>query len=177
MEPMEGPASALARVLVARREQFAFRVGLAAVTAGGCQALTGWRVMLIWLTAYVAVQIGEHRALRDVSTAADLTPARTCAVLATISAGTFVFGAVGLLLAIFAGPWGLVCASLVWSGTIVNGAMVNSGSRSALLASIIPPGLYFLSTPLFVLVAGESITYGIVMIFAATLNLVVVLKI
>src|SRR6202035_4374027 len=177
MEPMEGPASALARVLVARREQLGFRVGLAVVSAGGCQSLTGWRIMLVWLIAYVAVQLGEQRAFREVSTAADLTAGRTGAVLAAISAGTFVFGALGLLLAMFAGPWGLVCASLVWSGTIVNGAMVNSGSRAALFASITPPGLYFLSTPLFVLAAGESIIYGIVMIFAAALNMVVVLKI
>jgi EAL domain-containing protein (putative c-di-GMP-specific phosphodiesterase class I)/GGDEF domain-containing protein len=177
MEPMESPASALARVLVVRREQIAFRVGLAVVSAGGSQALTGWWITLVWLTAYVAVQVGEHRAFRDVSTATDLTPWRIGAVLAAISAGTFVFGAIGLLLAVFAGPWGLVCGSLVWSGTIVNGAMVNSGSRPALLASITPPGLYFLSAPLFVLAAGEPILYGFVMIFASALNMVVVLKI
>jgi predicted signal transduction protein with EAL and GGDEF domain len=65
----------------------------------------------------------------------------------------------------------------VWSGTIMNGVMVNSGSRPALLASIVPPGLYFLSAPLFVLAAGEPILYGFVMIFASALNMVVVLKI
>ena len=59
----------------------------------------------------------------------------------------------------------------------MNGAMVNSGSRPALLASIIPPGLYFLSAPLFALAAGEPIIYGFVMIFASALNMVVVLKI
>ena len=177
MEPTESPASALARVLVARRDQLAFRVGLAVISAGGTAALTGWRITLIWVTAYVAVQVGEHRAFRDVSAAGDLTSARNCAVLAAISAGTFVFGTMGLLLALIAGPWGLVCASLVWSGTIINGAMVNSGSRAALFASITPPGFYFLSAPLFVLAAGEPIIYGFVMIFAAALNLVVVLKI
>ncbi len=174
---MESSAAALARVLVARREQLGFRIGLAVVSAGGSQALTGWRITLIWLAAYLAVQVGEHRAFRDVSTAADLTPRRTRAVLAAISAGTLVFGAIGLLLATLAGPWGLVCASLVWSGTIMNGAMVNSGSRPALIASIVPPGLYFLSAPLFAHAAGEPIIYGFVMIFASALNMVVVLKI
>lgn len=174
---MESSAAALARVLVARREQLGFRIGLAVVSAGGSQALTGWRITLIWLAAYLAVQVGEHRAFRDVSTAADLTPGRTRAVLAAISAGTLVFGAIGLLLATLAGPWGLVCASLVWSGTIMNGAMVNSGSRPALIASIVPPGLYFLSAPLFAHAAGEPIIYGFVMIFASALNMVVVLKI
>jgi hypothetical protein len=174
---MESPASALARVLVARREQLAFRLGLAVVSAAGTIALTGWRITLLWLAAYVCVQVGEHRAFRNVSSATDLTRGRIAAVLATIAAGTFVFGAIGLLLAMVAGPWGLVCASLAWSGTIVNGAMVNSGSRSALLASIIPTGLYFLSAPLFVLAAGEPVVYGFVMIFASALNMVVVLKI
>ena len=174
---MESPAAALARVIVARREQLVFRLGLAVVSAGGSQVLAGWRITLVWLAAYTAVQVGEHRAFRDVSGATDLGPGRICAVLAAISAGTLVFGAIGLLLAIIAGPWGLVCASLVWSGTIMNGAMVNSGSRPALLASIIPPGLYFLSAPLFALAAGESILYGFVMIFASALNMVVVLKI
>jgi hypothetical protein len=177
MEPIESPASALARVLVARREQLTFRLGLAVVSAGGCMALIGWRITLVWLAAYVAVQMGEHRAFRDVSSASDLTPGRIGAVLAAIAAGTFVFGAIGLLLAMVAGPWGLVCGSLVWCGMIVNGAMVNSGSRPALLASITPTGLYFLSAPLFVLAAGESIIYGLVMIFASALNMVVVLKI
>ena len=174
---MESPASALARVVVARRDQLAFRVGLAVASAGGSLVVIGWRITLVWTAAYVAVQVGEQRAFRDVSTAADLTPGRNRAVLAAISAGTFVFGAIGLLMAWFAGPWGLVCASLVWSGMIVNGAMVNSGSRPALLASITPTGLYFLSAPLFSLAAGESILFGFVMIFASALNMMVVLKI
>jgi EAL domain-containing protein (putative c-di-GMP-specific phosphodiesterase class I)/GGDEF domain-containing protein len=177
MEPIESPASALARVLVARREQLVFRLGLAVASAGGCMALIGWRITLVWLAAYVAEQVGEHQAFRDVSSASDLTPGRIGAVLATIAAGTFVFGTIGLLMAMVAGPWGLVCASLTWSGMIVNGALVNSGSRPALLASITPTGLYFLSSPLFVLAAGESITYGLFMIFASAMNMGVVLKI
>lgn len=177
MEPTESPASALARVLVARRAQFAFRAGLGVVSAVGTQTLTGWRITLVWLVAYAAVQLSEHWAFRDISTGADFTPGRYRAVLMAISAGTFTFGAIGLLLAICAGPWGFVCAALVWSGTIMNGAMVNSGSRSALFASIAPPGLYFLSAPWFVFVAGEPILYGFVMIFGSAVNTLVVLRI
>ena len=54
---MESPALALARLLAARREQFAFRVGLAVVSAGGAQALTGWRNTLVWRVAHVAVPL------------------------------------------------------------------------------------------------------------------------
>lgn len=174
---MESPASALARVVVARREQLAFRVGLAVAVAVVCHALTGWQIALIWVAAYVAVQLGEQRLFSDVSTAADLTPGRTRVVLMAISAGTLVFSALGLLQAILSGSWGLACASLVWSGTIVNGAMVNSGSRPALLASIVPTALYFLSAPLFAIAAGESITFGFVIIFASALHLAAVVKI
>jgi hypothetical protein len=65
---MESPASALARVLVTRRQQLVFRLGLAVVSAVGSQALTGRPITLVWLAAYVAVQVGEQRAFRDVST-------------------------------------------------------------------------------------------------------------
>ena len=177
MDPIESSAAALARVVVARREQYAFRVGLAIAVAGVCEALTGWQIALVWVAVYAAVQMGEHWAFRGVSTAADLTPIRTRAVLSAISAGTFVFGALGLLQAIYSGPWGFACASLVWSGAIVNGAMVNSGSRPALLASIVPTGLYFLSAPFLALAEGASIVYGFVIIFASALHLAAVLKI
>src|SRR4051812_24970167 len=177
MDLMDSPASALARFVVARREQLAFRVGLAVAVAVVCHALTGWQIGLIWFAAYGAVQVGEHQLFRDVSTAADLTTARTRAVLVAISAGTFVFGALGLLQSIHYGPWGLACASLIWSGTIVNAAMVNSGSRAALLASIVPTALYFLSAPLLAISAGESITFGFVIIFASALHLAAVVKI
>src|SRR4051812_32329296 len=113
MDRIESPAAELARVVVARRDQLAFRVGLAAAVAIACHGLTGWRVALVWLVAYMAVQIGEHRMFHDVCTAADLTPGRTRAVLAAIAAGTFVFGALGILQAMYSGPWGLACAALV----------------------------------------------------------------
>ncbi len=142
-----------------------------------CHALTGWQTTLVWVAAYMAVQVGEHRAFHDVHTAADLTPERSRAILTAISAGTFVFGSLGMLQAMQSGPWGLACASLVWSGTIVNAAMVNSGSRPALLASIIPTGLYFLSAPLFAIAAGESLVLGFIIIFASALHLAAVVKI
>jgi predicted signal transduction protein with EAL and GGDEF domain len=177
MEPMESPASALARVVVARREQLAFRVGLAVTLAVASQVMIDWQITLLWAAAYTAVQVGESRAFRGVSTAADLAPGRFRAVLATLYAGTLVFGSIGVLQAMYSGPWGLVCASIAWSGAIVNGAMVNSGSRPALLASIIPSGLYFLSVPVFAYVAGEPILYGVLIIFASTVNTGAVLKI
>lgn len=175
MDPTESPAVALARVVVARRDQLAFRVGLAVAVV--CHALTSWHTALVWVAAYMAVQVGEHRAFHDVHTAADLTPGRSRAILTAISAGTFVFGSLGMLQAMQSGPWGLACASMVWSGTIVNAAMVNSGSRSALLASIIPTALYFLSAPLFAIAAGESIVLGFILIFTAALHLAAVVKI
>ncbi len=174
---MESPAAALARVVVARRDQLAFRVGLAVAVAVVSHALTSWQTTLVWVAAYMAVQVGEHRAFHDVNTAADLTPGRSRAVLAAISAGTFVFSSLGMLQAMHSGSWGLACASLVWSGTIVNGAMVNSGSRPALLASIIPTGLYFLSAPVFAVAAGESVVLGIIIIFASALHMAAVVKI
>jgi GGDEF domain-containing protein len=177
MDLLESPESALARVVVSRREQLAFRIGVAAAIAVGGHVLTGWQIALAWFGVYALVQVGEHRAFLPISTAVDLTKVRFPAVLAMIAAGTFSFGAFGLLLTMYAGPWGLAIASLVWSGSIVNGAMVNSGSRSALLASIIPVGFYFLSAPLVAFAAGASVFDGVVFIFAAALNMASVVKI
>jgi EAL domain-containing protein (putative c-di-GMP-specific phosphodiesterase class I)/GGDEF domain-containing protein len=177
MDPIESTSSALARVVIARREQLIFRVSLALAVAVVCQVLTGWMIALVWVAAYTAVQVGEHCAFRDVSTNTELTRRQMYTVLGTISAGTSVFGALGILQAIYSGPWGLACAALVWSGAIVNGAMVNSGSRPALFASIIPTGLYFLSAPFFALVAGASVAHGFIIIFASVLNIVAVVKI
>jgi len=53
MDPVESPASALARVVVARRDQLAFRVGLAVAVAVICHALIGWQTVLLWLAAYM----------------------------------------------------------------------------------------------------------------------------
>ena len=55
--------------------------------------------------------------------------------------------------------------------------MVNSGSRPALLASIVPTALYFLSAPLLAIAAGESVTFGFVIIFVSALHLAAVVKI
>jgi EAL domain-containing protein (putative c-di-GMP-specific phosphodiesterase class I) len=177
MDAIENSASALARVVVARRGQLAFRVGVAVAVAGVCQALTGWQVALVWVALYTAVQVGENQAFRNVSSAADLTPRRIMAILAAISAGTAVFGALGILQAVYSGPWGFACASLVWSGAIINGAMVNSGSRPALFASIMPTALYFLSAPFFAFIAGASVAHGFIIIFAGVLNIAAVVKI
>jgi hypothetical protein len=54
----------------------------------------------------MALQVGEYRTFHDISTAADRTPGRSRAVRAAISAGIFGFGAIGLLLMVFAGPRG-----------------------------------------------------------------------
>jgi predicted signal transduction protein with EAL and GGDEF domain len=174
---MESSASALARVVVARRNQLAFRIGSTAAIAVVCQTLTGWRIALVWAVAYTALQVAEHRVFRGISSANDLGPGRTRAILAVISAGTVVFGAFGLLQAQHAGPWGFVCAALMWTGAILNGAMVNSGARAALLASIIPSALYFLSAPYFVIAAREPIVYGFVIIFIGGLNTAAAVKI
>lgn len=166
--PEDGPS--LARIMLARREQLAFRLALAAAVGLIFQVLTGWLASLVWFLAYLAIQLAEFRLFRHVTPDLDLRPGERARAAAAIALGTLVFSSIGLVEACYAGAWGFASASLLWSGAILNGAMISGGSRLALKASILPPALYFLSAPVFVFLGGANPVYGLVVVGAAAVN-------
>ena len=84
--------------------------------------------------------------------------------------GNIIFASFGILEAIKAGVWGLLCAALLWSGAILNGAMVSGESKLAFEASIAPPILAFHLAPIFVIENGGTLQVGLAIIAAGVLN-------
>jgi two-component system, sensor histidine kinase len=136
---------AIAAAVVARREQIGVRVGLCLVIALIFQSLTGFVPAAVWATAYTLLQLTERLLFRDIDGETGLSSGQRVASLSMMLVGNIIFAAFGILEAIGAGIWGLLCAALLWSGAILNGAMVSGESKLALAASIVPPP-FWLST-------------------------------
>jgi hypothetical protein len=80
--------AAFAHTIIGRREQTAFRIGLAAVVAAIFQFETGWLPALVWFAAYAVPQLAERRLFRNVTASDEVSPRmrRGSAVLVFFSA-------------------------------------------------------------------------------------------
>ena len=163
-------ADPLARVVAARVKQTMLRLGLVVTVGGVFQFLSGWRTTLAWALIYAVQQGIEYLGFRDVSGAESLSSKRGCMALGSMFAGNTIFGMIGVAAAFHAGPWGLVCACLLWSSAVLNATMSSSGCRMALIATAFPPAAYFLSAPFFVAYNGAEIEYGLIVLLAGVLN-------
>lgn len=161
---------AIARVVVARRTQLHVRSGLCVVIAAVFYPFTGPTAAILWVAAYLGLQLLEYYVFRRVTEGGEFRPPAQMAFFVTILASTFVFAFFGILEAHNAGTWGLLCACLLWSGTILNGAMVSGESRMALACSILPPLLHFLAVPYFVLENGGTAGTGVAILAGGMLN-------
>jgi EAL domain-containing protein (putative c-di-GMP-specific phosphodiesterase class I)/GGDEF domain-containing protein len=161
---------AIAAAVAARREQIGVRVGLCLVIALIFQSLTGFLPAALWAAAYTLLQLAERLLFRDVDAETWLGPGQRIASLFMMLLGNIIFAFFGVLEAIGAGIWGLLCAALLWSGAILNGAMVSGESKLALAASIVPPILAFHLAPVFVIQNGGSLQVGLAIIAAGVLN-------
>ncbi|MDO9411228.1 MAG: bifunctional diguanylate cyclase/phosphodiesterase [Pseudolabrys sp.] len=160
----------IARVIVARRAQIRVRVGLCVVIAIVFQTLTGPVPSLIWAAVYVAAQAAEYVTYRRVTPETVLDRRARLTFFAVMVASNMVFASFGIVEAIYAGSWGIVCAGLLWSGAILNGAIVSGESRLALAASIVPPLLHFMIVPYFVMTHGGSAAIAFAIMLAGLLN-------
>jgi EAL domain-containing protein (putative c-di-GMP-specific phosphodiesterase class I)/GGDEF domain-containing protein len=163
-------AHAIAAAVAARREQIGVRVGLCFIIALIFQSLTGFIPAAIWAAAYTLLQLTERLLLRDVDEETGLSPGQRIASLLMMLLGNIIFASFGILEAINAGVWGLLCAALLWSGAILNGAMVSGESKRAFAASIAPPILAFHLAPVFVIENGGTLQVGLAIIAAGVLN-------
>ena len=161
---------AIAAAVAARREQIGVRVGLCLVIALIFQSLTGFVPAAIWATAYTLLQLTERLLFRDIDGETGLSAGQRIASLSMMLVGNIIFASFGILEAIGAGIWGLLCAALLWSGAILNGAMVSGESKLALAASIVPPILAFHLAPIFVIQHGGTLQVGLAIIAAGVLN-------
>jgi predicted signal transduction protein with EAL and GGDEF domain len=161
---------AIAVAVAARREQIGVRVGLCLVIALIFQSLTGFLAAAVWAGAYTLLQLAERLLFHDVGEETGISPAQQMLSLFMMLLGNIMFASFGIVEAISGGIWGLLCAALLWSGAILNGAMVSGESKLALAASIVPPILAFHVAPVFVIQNGGTLQVGLAIIMAGVLN-------
>ena len=158
-----------ARIIVARRAQLRVRFGLAALIVGVFHLQTGLAVALLWAALYVSLQLAESVIFRRVDEHQPVSPAAQALFFGLMAASNVVFTGFGLLEATY-GSWGVATAGILWSGTIANAAIVSAGSRRALLCSLLPPLLAFLTIPWFVLDHGGTVADSIIIVAAGLIN-------
>ena len=151
-------AERLARVMTVRHRQFAMRIVVAAVIAGLFFGFTGWLYATLWFVAYVGLQLAELKVfkLETLDEALKSPFLNYRAALYTLAFNTLLFGAFGVQEAISGGAWGVVCACLLWAGSIMNSVVVSNGSNDAFLYQAMPSALFYFTAPVFTLAAGAS---------------------
>lgn len=162
--------SAIAGVIVARREQIHVRIVTCVSAAALFQMLTGIVPALLWAAVYLAFQAGEYVLLNHVTAMTPVTRASKIGFFAVMITSNMIFASFGIAECYYAGAWGVVCACLIWTGAILNGAMVSGESRGALAASIAPPFLHFAAVPYFVINEGGGVTVATAVVMAGLLN-------
>jgi EAL domain-containing protein (putative c-di-GMP-specific phosphodiesterase class I)/GGDEF domain-containing protein len=171
MDSVDGyTGSALARVIVARREQIRARIVICVAAAAFFQMLTGTVPALIWAAVYISFQAGEYILLNHVTEMTPVTRWSKIGFFAVMVSSNTLFASFGIVECYYAGPWGVICACLIWTGAILNGAMVSGESRGALAASIAPPFLHFAAVPYFVISEGGGVIVAIAVVMAGLLN-------
>ena len=167
-------AERLARVMTVRHRQFAMRIVVAAVIAGLFFGFTGWLYATLWFVAYVGLQLAEQKFFKlETLDEALKSPFLYRAALYTLAFNTLLFGAFGVQEAISGGAWGVVCACLLWAGSIMNSVVVSNGSNDAFLYQAMPSALFYLTAPVFTLAAGASWIDAGAVIMSGGLNLMV----
>ncbi len=167
---IQGASSAVAHTIAARRRQFPIRLGFSVVIAAIFLTFVGLPAVLGWLSLLTAVQVLELVLYRRVTDDSQISPLFRNGLFIFLLASNVIYGLLGLLACSFGGSWGVVCACLLWSGTILNGAMIGGASHVPLSCSILPSLLYFLTVPLFVTSYGGTAGEGIALMLGGQLT-------
>jgi signal transduction histidine kinase/CheY-like chemotaxis protein len=164
----------LVRVMSVRRRQFAMRIVVAAVIAGLFFGFTGWLFATVWFAGYVGLQLLELRVFpADDLSEALTSPVRYHGALYLLAFNTLLFGLFGLEEARNGGAWGVVCACLLWAGSIMNSVVVSNGSRDAFAYQAAPSALLYFTIPVFTLADGAPWIDACAVIMGGALNLMV----
>lgn len=171
MDSVPDPGSTTARIIVTRRAQLRVRLGFAAAIVTVFQLQTGLGVALAWAGLYVGLQALEFVTFRRIQDSQTLAPRTQWLFFGLVLASNVAFTLFGFLMCRH-GSWGVVCAGILWSGSIANAAIVSGESRGVLLCSLLPPILAFLVVPWFILSNGGSVVDGAAVVTAGLINAV-----
>ena len=149
---------AINQAMVNRADQWALRVGIGALIALAFFPLVGQMFAVGWLTVYGLLQAVELRFQAGSKAAAWLGEERYAwACLALVVVNNMVFGALGAAQALGGTVTGLLCASLLTSGAIINAVTVSHASRRLLAASLAPQAVYLAFLPIGAYSAGVEL--------------------
>ncbi|MDB5655009.1 MAG: hypothetical protein JWQ94_2622 [Tardiphaga sp.] len=167
---IQGAGSAIAYTIAARHRQFHIRLAFSIVVAGIFTTFIVWSAILIWLSLFIAVQVLEFVLYRKVTDDSAISAAYRNGFFAFLLANNVIYGFLGLLVCGYGGSWGVLGACLLWSGTILNGAMVGGAAQVPISCTILPPMLHFLIVPVFVIRYGGTPGEGIAIMLLGLLT-------
>lgn len=154
MTPME--RRWIGEALRRRAEQWRTRIGFGLLIALVFWPMTGPLFALAWTGTYLLVQAGERFLTALWSASPRLRRRLTYPGLALVLAGNLVFASFALRQAMTQDTLGLVCAAVLASGALINGAMTTGGSRAVTLAALAPHIGLLLSLPVFLYLSYDS---------------------
>ncbi|WP_292037170.1 MULTISPECIES: response regulator [unclassified Brevundimonas] len=139
----------LGEALRRRAGQWRTRVGFGLLIAGAFWPMVGAPFALVWASAYILIQAAERFLTSVWSASPRLRRGLTPLALALVLAGNLSFAGFALRQAMTQDPLGLICAAILASGALINGAIATGGSRAVSLAALVPHLGVLLSLPLF----------------------------
>lgn len=154
MTPME--RRWIGEALRRRAEQWRTRIGFGLLIALVFWPMTGSLFALAWTGTYLLVQAGERFLTALWSASPRLRRRLTFPGLALVLAGNLVFASFALRQAMTLDTLGLVCAAVLASGALINGAVTTGGSRAVALAALAPHIGLLLSLPVFLYFSYDS---------------------
>lgn len=170
MEPsLSDLRPSITAIIAARRTQLGVRISSAALIVGIFQLQTGVRGAFAWGAIYLGVQLLEYFTFRKVDESRSITRSAERMFFALTVANSAVFTSFGLLLAA-SGHWGVMCAGILWSGTIAHATINSGGFRSTLQCALLPPVLAFFALPGFILRDGGNPIDCLTVVAAGLIN-------
>lgn len=154
MTPME--RRWIGEALRRRAEQWRTRLGFGLLIALVFWPMTGPLFALAWTGTYLLIQTAERFLTALWSASPRLRRRLTLPGLALVLAGNLVFASFALRQAMTLDALGLVCAAVLVSGALINGAMATGGSRAVTLAALTPHLGLLLSLPVFLYLSYDS---------------------
>lgn len=159
----------ISALVAARRSQLGVRLSSAAVIVAIFQLRTGLGWALAWVSLYASVQILEYLAFHRGDRSSTLARSEKRLFFALTLANSAVFTSFGVLLAT-SGTWGILCAGIIWSGTIAHAVINSGGSRLTLQCALLPPVLAFIALPGFVFRDGGNLIDCVTVAAAGLIN-------
>lgn len=139
----------LGQALRRRAGQWRTRVGFGLLIAGAFWPMVGAPFALAWAIVYILIQAAERFLTSLWNASPRLRRSLTPVALALVLAGNLAFAGFALRQAMTQDLLGLICAAILASGALINGAIATGGSRAVTLAALLPHLGVLLSLPLF----------------------------